>query len=563
LTSTWESVIRWPTTQAMPRQGTIASVSDVTDDSGIDSAKRALRSMVNAVSTRHPLVLGLVAPLGTPLSRVEAGLAKSLERYSYKVEPIHLARLLDTIGDAPWNPLPTERSFGYYDKRMSAGNLLREVSGSGAALAVLAVGRISDSRRENAEQAVVYLLKSLKHPDEVRLLRRVYGDTFWLLGASSPSEELRDDLSKALGGQAGVRAQAELLIERDEAERISSKLGQNVRDTFAESDLFVEVRRGSDPRTEIDRLVDALFGSPFLTPTLEEEAMKFASDASVRSASLGRQVGAALIPAIGTPIVVGTNEVPKPGGGQYWHGDEPDFRDFRLGEDSNPVFIRHLVEEILLRLKETGVLTDSYSIKTPSEMYDELAITVLEGSRVKALIEFIRCVHAEQAAIINAARSGVSTQGATLYSTTFPCHECTKMIIAAGITEVVFIEPYSKSLATNLYSDLVESEPPAVRSIGLVNGKVPFRVFVGIAPSRYQQTFEAGTRKIGDKVVGFNSDAHPRTTTWDAKAIERREDTAIAAMRKILDEVVWPTVDIDRASDLSSAPVEDLSAPTA
>ncbi len=47
------------------------------------------------------------------------------------------------------------------------------------------------------------------------------------------------------------------------------------------------------------------------------------------------------------------------------------------------------------------------------------------------------CIHAEQNAIIQAARQGTSTKRATLYSTTNPCSSCAKMLINAGIVRVV------------------------------------------------------------------------------------------------------------------------------
>lgn len=47
------------------------------------------------------------------------------------------------------------------------------------------------------------------------------------------------------------------------------------------------------------------------------------------------------------------------------------------------------------------------------------------------------CLHAEQNAIIQAAYLGISTKGATLYSTTNPCSTCAKMLINAGIVRVV------------------------------------------------------------------------------------------------------------------------------
>jgi dCMP deaminase len=47
------------------------------------------------------------------------------------------------------------------------------------------------------------------------------------------------------------------------------------------------------------------------------------------------------------------------------------------------------------------------------------------------------CIHAEQNAIIQAAYLGISTKGATFYSTTNPCSSCAKMLINAGIIRVV------------------------------------------------------------------------------------------------------------------------------
>ena len=47
------------------------------------------------------------------------------------------------------------------------------------------------------------------------------------------------------------------------------------------------------------------------------------------------------------------------------------------------------------------------------------------------------CIHAEQNVIIQAAYLGLSTKGATLYSTTNPCSSCAKMLINAGIVRVV------------------------------------------------------------------------------------------------------------------------------
>jgi len=64
--------------------------------------------------------------------------------------------------------------------------------------------------------------------------------------------------------------------------------------------------------------------------------------------------------------------------------------------------------------------------------------------------ELCRGLHAEQNAVIQAAFHGVSIQGAVLYSTTMPCSVCMKMIINAGIQEIVYAEGYPDQLAEEL-----------------------------------------------------------------------------------------------------------------
>ncbi len=64
--------------------------------------------------------------------------------------------------------------------------------------------------------------------------------------------------------------------------------------------------------------------------------------------------------------------------------------------------------------------------------------------------ELCRGLHAEQNAIIQAAYHGVSIRGSTLFCTNLPCSICTKMIINAGITKVVYLDGYADSLSRDL-----------------------------------------------------------------------------------------------------------------
>lgn len=64
--------------------------------------------------------------------------------------------------------------------------------------------------------------------------------------------------------------------------------------------------------------------------------------------------------------------------------------------------------------------------------------------------EFCYAIHAEQNAIVQAAKLGVSIDGATLYCTHQPCVICSKLIINSGIVRVVYQEPYPDELAIEI-----------------------------------------------------------------------------------------------------------------
>jgi dCMP deaminase len=65
----------------------------------------------------------------------------------------------------------------------------------------------------------------------------------------------------------------------------------------------------------------------------------------------------------------------------------------------------------------------------------------------------IRCLHAEQNAIIQGAYNGVSTAGATLYCTAQPCNMCAKMIVNAGIVKVVIGGEYPDEFAMEVLNE--------------------------------------------------------------------------------------------------------------
>ena len=231
--------------------------------------------------------------------------------------------------------------------------------------------------------------------------------------------------------------------------------------------------------------------------------MYAAASASLRSSDLSRQVGAAIFSDDGELITQGCNEVPKAGGGTYWDLEEPDFRDVKLNHDPNEKVKLEILRDLFSRLKKNGLLSDeALSAGEPDDIISVLTSKSsktstkkwsggLIGASILDLIEYGRVVHAEMCAICDAARIGRILKGATLYCTTFPCHNCTKHVLAAGIKRVVYMEPYPKSRAKDLHENEIEIE-------NIVAGKVSFLPFLGISPFRYRDIFRKGKRKKAD-----------------------------------------------------------------
>jgi deoxycytidylate deaminase len=467
-----------------------------------------------AAQSAPELVIGLVGAIGTDLEAVSKVLSTALiAEAAYQARTIRLSSLLHEIEGLGVDLNSKGDKLSYYEKHMEAGTQLRQKMGSADAMAWLALSAIREARHEllmadrrNGRRA--YILHSLKRREEVESLREIYGPAFFLMSAYAPRDKRVDKLSRSISESRGqwrsleLRSEAEALVRTDERD-LDEPMGQDVQRAFPEADVFIDATNPREMDLSIRRFVRLIFGHRFHTPTQSEWGIFFAKAAAMRSAALGRQVGSAITTPTGELLAVGTNEVPKAGGGLYWEGDEPDGR-FVGGVDTSDRHKHDLISELLRLLQEKQWLSDAYRTMDIQELRTQVLKKDPEGtgpwrdSRVTNLIEFMRPVHAEMAALMEAARRGVSVQGSVMYVTTFPCHECARHIIAAGISRVVYVDPYPKSLAADLYSDSVSLEG----SEGGSTGKVIFSPFVGVAPRRYMEFFELkGERKNKDGSV--------------------------------------------------------------
>lgn len=109
-----------------------------------------------------------------------------------------------------------------------------------------------------------------------------------------------------------------------------------------------------------------------------------------------------------------------------------------------------------LLVKDKMIISDGYN-GTPAGFEN---VCEDEENKTKAYV-----LHAEANAITKVAKSNNSSEGATLYVTSSPCIECSKLIIQAGIKRVVFTENYRLEDGINLLKkanievEQVEIEP--------------------------------------------------------------------------------------------------------
>ena len=433
------------------------------------------------------LVIGVVGALGTQFQEVIRRLEIELMLAGYDVNFVKVSR--DVIAEII-EVATAQTDFDRYSTYMKAGNDARRnsmcwteeglVKGNNSILAIGVAARIFAKSIDNQQDRQprfkrVVIVDSLKRKEEVETLRSIYGDGFVLLGIHE-SEECR---FRNLSSQNRMTAaQATELISRDYAE-LSDPFGQRVNETFHLADFFVEILDGrTDLECNVRRLVEIWFGHPNRTPTFDEYAMYMAHSAALRSADLSRQVGAVL--TRGKQILsTGANECPEAHGGLYWasqtfdphcNNDAEAGRDYRRGIDSNRQAQLEMID---------GIVRKFFSDPSSHEAIEMRA--KLDSSPIKDITEYGRVVHAEMEALLACGRLGVSTQGSTLYCTTFPCHNCAKHIIAAGVTRVVYVEPYPKSRAFAHHTDAI-SEKDSEKH-------VKFEPFTGVGPRRYYDLF--------------------------------------------------------------------------
>ena len=441
------------------------------------------------------LIIGIVSAVGTETERVIKPLKDRLSRFGYTAVEIKVSSLLN--GGVSVNEYDRIKSL------MNAGDELRKKTNNNAILAY-GVSKLIGEKRKSPTGKVAYIVNSLKHPDEVEVLRKIYGQGFYLFGVHADKKRRLHYLENDKGIHASKAAE---LTEVDEDEKLPH--GQRTRDTYHLADFFLNFGKNDDHvKNTLQRFLELIFSHPFKNPTFDEFSMFMAFSSSVRSGDLSRQVGA-VITNNQQIVATGANECPASGGGLYWAKvnsesgvveDVPDGKDYTRNEDSNRAEQNEIIRGILTGISKLDGIPDKALADIELE---------LRKSRISDLTEFGRVVHAEMEAIISCARGGISCIGASLYCTTFPCHNCAKHIIAAGIKRVVYVEPYPKSKALEFHSESLELK--TVQGDNKESDQVVFEPFTGVGARRFLDLFSM-TLGLVDKLKRKNKDGS--AVTW-------------------------------------------------
>ncbi len=467
------------------------------------------------VVERPELIFGLVGPAGVRREDLTNQLKQALKTFGYDMHVVKLSDLLRNFSEYEEPVEPSEHARIKHLQLM--GHKLRERLKDSSALAKAGVIAIRNVRKglsgspDQPTSSKAYLLDQLKHPGEVEVLRKVYGSSFYLIGGHAPKNKRAETLAATMAkkdGKAGrsddYKHKAEEILALDENE--GGEYGQNTRDTYPLSDYFSDLNR--EPTVPgISRFVDLIFAYPFHTPESDEVAMNHASSVALRSSDTGRQVGAVIVGpnskdqstgkiTYGDLVASGMNEVPKAGGDYYQQDASPDGRDQWLkayrSEDRATEIKASVLAELLEHLKSKCLLVEGTDATQGSLKLAETLLHGMRGTQFMDIGEFVRPVHAEMSAIIDGAKRGVSIRGLSMFVTTFPCHNCAKHIIAAGIKSVVFLEPYPKSRARFLHEEEIWLKSSSDQGD---DTKVVFMPYTGVAPRQFRQLFNMSHRK--------------------------------------------------------------------
>lgn len=388
------------------------------------------------VSKGNPIVVGLTGQFGAGCTEVVAEYLKEQGFHYYSLSEIVKASAQKRLGPFEYQKLSKNKK----ELRrilQDEGNRLRE--GDTRAIAK----KVREQIKATAKDDEDIVVDSIRNPAEVEYLNAAFQRRFFLLALDVSSE------ARWLRKQSDYEGDKKQFDQDDLRDKGDDEppFGQHTEVCVYLADVVINNENPIGYRQEwnyffynVKQYIELMRDPEYRQPTDLELYMHLAYAVSLKSSCNKRQVGAIIV-SEGMPeryvLATGCNNVPI---------GAPICTE--LGGRSNPQFCAK----------------DSYELQTLKTMKycpgcgTELNVTSVEvvpyrcpecNARLPRdftpgkLLDLCRAVHAEEAAILQSAILGSSSlNGATLYTTTFPCLLCCKSIINAGIKKIFYREPY-------------------------------------------------------------------------------------------------------------------------
>jgi dCMP deaminase len=247
-------------------------------------------------------------------------------------------------------------------------------------------GWLAERTLERLEPGRNYVIDSIRHEDEVGVLRK--SSDFHLLAIKADAA-IRFERIRSRGRESDPRTLEEFnRLEQAESTAMSVE-GQNLTGTEALAGVTIENNgKLEEFHARLGELIPRLMAT-MKRPGWDDYFMKMATVASLRSNCAKRKVAAVIV---------------------------RDKRVISTGYNGTPRGVKNCFE---------GGCPRCNQLAAPGTKLDECL-----------------CSHGEENAITQAACHGVAIKGATIYTTFAPCLMCTKMIINAGLHEVVYNMDY-------------------------------------------------------------------------------------------------------------------------
>lgn len=323
--------------------------------------------------------------------------------------------------------------------------------------------------RQDKKESSLFVVDSFRNPAEVLYFNKRYS-SFYLCSVYASKDSRVERLKESF---ISAREQ------RDQGEGYSTKNlhKQNVPECVLLSDYALNNEIDGKFKHKIARLLVLIDNPGTVYPTADEVFMNLAYSLSLRSTCLSRQVGAVITNTDGFVLTAGWNDV---GSGQLGCSlnCKSDYTKYS-GEDHLLSVWGSTIDE----LKKDGLLdgihdSDFFCFKDIKskqivnkkidKIFDELESTNKFGKSMKPIIlkiknklkeklsikrlEYARALHAEENALLQAARfGGNGVAGGTIYTTTFPCELCAKKIYQSHLKRIVYTEPYPDSISENIF----------------------------------------------------------------------------------------------------------------